>query len=104
MPDAPKQFRPQGHKPAQRKPWQQTKDLRKGFRGAKRMEAKKRILERDGYVCQNPQCGCLLEGMKDSILDHIIPLSRGGTHDDENLQSLCLDCSRKKTHKESRGE
>lgn len=97
MPNAPRQFK--ASKP--RKAWERKgPDLRKDFRGAKRQAAKKRILERDGYICQI--CGCLLEGMKDSILDHIIPIARGGSHDDDNLASICKPCSARKTAKESR--
>lgn len=29
-------------------------------------------------------------------LDHIIPWSRGGTHDETNLQCLCKQCNRRK--------
>jgi 5-methylcytosine-specific restriction protein A len=101
LPNAPKRFQPAGKQAKPSKPWQSSKgDLRKGFRGAKRQEAKKRILERDGYVCQI--CGCLLEGMRDSILDHVIPLSQGGSHEDDNLQSTCIACSAQKSAKESR--
>jgi 5-methylcytosine-specific restriction endonuclease McrA len=35
-------------------------------------------------------------------LDHIIPLIDGGSHDDENLQSLCTPCHTRKTAEEAR--
>jgi len=36
-------------------------------------------------------------------LDHIVPLIDGGSHDDENLQTLCTPCHVKKTAAEARG-
>ncbi|MEW6862414.1 HNH endonuclease signature motif containing protein [Trueperella pyogenes] len=30
-------------------------------------------------------------------VDHILPLDRGGTHDEENLQALCKPCHSAKT-------
>jgi 5-methylcytosine-specific restriction endonuclease McrA len=34
-------------------------------------------------------------------LDHIVPLVDGGSHDPENLQTLCTPCHRQKTSKEA---
>ncbi|MGE8515762.1 MAG: HNH endonuclease [Alcaligenes nematophilus] len=34
-------------------------------------------------------------------MDHIIPKSQGGTDDLENLQTICGDCHKAKTLKES---
>jgi 5-methylcytosine-specific restriction protein A len=31
------------------------------------------------------------------VVDHIVPLSRGGTHDESNLQTLCASCHSRKT-------
>lgn len=96
MPSAPRRY---GSKPP-RKPWARSgPDLRKGLTGRRRQETKRRILERDDFTCK--ACGCLLSGMKDSILDHTIPLAHGGSHQDENLQTLCQACSKKKTQAES---
>lgn len=40
---------------------------------------------------------CLCCGSTEKItLDHIIPLSKGGTNTIENLQPLCSRCNRKK--------
>ncbi|MCP4039639.1 MAG: HNH endonuclease [bacterium] len=35
-------------------------------------------------------------------LDHIVALIDGGSHDDDNLQSLCTPCHKRKTAKEAR--
>jgi 5-methylcytosine-specific restriction protein A len=35
-------------------------------------------------------------------VDHIVPLSQGGTNDRENLQRLCLSCHSRKTMGENR--
>jgi len=47
---------------------------------------RERILQRDGYTCQ--QCGG--EG---TTVDHILPRSAGGGDDDWNLQCLCTKCN-----------
>lgn len=51
---------------------------------------------RDGNQCV--QCGSTgrLE------VDHILNVARGGTHDLDNLQTLCAACHRKKTQEEAR--
>jgi 5-methylcytosine-specific restriction protein A len=33
-------------------------------------------------------------------LDHVVPLAVGGTHDESNLQWLCIPCHRRKTRRE----
>lgn len=58
-----------------------------------------RIKARDGYVCQ--QCGRVTV---DGEVDHRIPLAKGGTDDDANLQWLCREpCHRDKTIREQGG-
>jgi hypothetical protein len=49
------------------------------------------ILERDNYVCR--YCGDSAERM---CADHVVPLSRGGTNDEDNLVSCCLPCNSSK--------
>lgn len=50
---------------------------------------------RDRYIAAHPLCE---ECKKDSMLTlaeevhHILPLSKGGTHCDDNLMSLCTSC------------
>jgi 5-methylcytosine-specific restriction endonuclease McrA len=48
------------------------------------------VLRRDGERCR--RCGTT-EGL---TLDHIIPLSKGGTNRIDNLQLLCGPCNRAK--------
>ncbi|WP_420820013.1 HNH endonuclease [Sinosporangium album] len=51
---------------------------------------------RDGYRCR-------LCGAADSrIVDHVIPVARGGSWDLTNLRVLCESCHSEKTTKESR--
>lgn len=51
---------------------------------------RKRILKKNDYKCI--QCS----SVKNLEIDHIIPLSRGGRHDEDNMQTLCRPCNRKK--------
>ena len=66
-------------------------------RGQKRknisLRRREAIFERDDHTC----LGC---GSKENLtIDHIIPLSFGGTNQDGNLQTLCEDCNRNKQRK-----
>lgn len=53
---------------------------------------------RDRYAAEHPLCErCLKEG-RVTLMDevhHILPISRGGTHDKSNLMSLCHSCHNK---------
>ena len=71
------------------------------------------VLERDDYTCQI--CGIskgmlddMLPGLGDYLLleiDHIKPVSRGGTgFTEDNLQTLCWRCNRKKSDKRTNEE
>ena len=55
---------------------------------------RQRILERDGYACVI----CGRRPSKDTRIwlevDHIVPLSKGGSNDDENLRTLDNECHR----------
>jgi 5-methylcytosine-specific restriction protein A len=63
------------------------------YRGVDRATAQ-RIRERDNYTCQ--RCGS--PGYE---VDHIINVARGGTDDDDNLQTLCPGCHDLKTRTEA---
>lgn len=49
-----------------------------------------RIYKRDGYRCVF--CG----SNEDLSIDHRHPVSRGGTNDEDNLQTLCMPCNVRK--------
>lgn len=51
------------------------------------------ILERDSGICVD--CGRI-----GTTVDHRTPLAEGGTHDHENLVTLCRDCQQSKAGKE----
>jgi len=50
-----------------------------------------KILARDNHICQS--CGAKASDGIQLHIDHIKPVSRGGTNDFENLQTLCRDCN-----------
>lgn len=53
-----------------------------------------KVFQRDGYRCV--ECGATNKETTLEI-DHIIPVSKGGTNDMSNLQTLCKACNRAKS-------
>lgn len=51
---------------------------------------RQKVLQRDEYECQK----CSLK--VDLEVDHIVPISKGGSHNIENLQVLCQECHHEK--------
>jgi hypothetical protein len=51
------------------------------------------VLNRDGNLCQYCGAGGNLTA------DHVVPMSRGGTHDITNLVACCLPCNSKKSNR-----
>ena len=61
---------------------------------------------RDRHLAREPLCEmCRERGrfVAATLVHHIKPLGDGGTHDDENLMSLCVSCH-EKIHRRSRGD
>ncbi|MBW4692277.1 MAG: HNH endonuclease [Lyngbya sp. HA4199-MV5] len=61
-----------------------------------------RILAKTQNLCW--YCGCGFDELTDDLskapcLDHVIPQSRGGTHDEENLVASCRLCNARKSSK-----
>lgn len=52
-----------------------------------------KVFKRDGYRCV--RCGASNKEKRLEV-DHIIPISRGGTNDMDNLQTLCWECNKDK--------
>ena len=65
------------------------------------MRKRARVLERDGYLCQD--CAKLGLVVRAVEVDHIEPLHLGGSDAEDNLQSLCRACHRAKTEMERQG-
>lgn len=65
-----------------------TKDgyIRKSISSPKRL----RVYKKDGYKCVS--CGT----SEDLSVDHIHPVSRGGSNDMANLQTMCMPCNMSK--------
>jgi 5-methylcytosine-specific restriction endonuclease McrA len=69
---------------------------------------KRAIFKRDGYHCQ--LCGGTVHSLQSwppgvarhrnniATIDHIVPVSQGGSGCRENLRTLCLACHRRVTH------
>jgi 5-methylcytosine-specific restriction endonuclease McrA len=53
-------------------------------------ETRLRVFERDGHRCT--YCG----STEQLECDHIIPVAKGGSHDDNNLTTACRSCNRRK--------
>ena len=57
------------------------------------------LMKQQRNRCAAPWCLKRLDQLNKWHLDHIIPLSRGGMHDDSNLQILCVHCNLSKNAK-----
>ena len=62
------------------------------------------LLKLQNHRCAAPGCrkriGKRVRGKSDHHLDHIVPLAKGGLHDDANLQILCATCNQQKHAKD----
>ncbi|WP_430229892.1 HNH endonuclease [Nitrosomonas communis] len=62
--------------------------------GRKRQEARARIFRVNPLCVECWKAGRVKQAEE---LDHIVPLHKGGTNDDENLQGLCQKCHSEKS-------
>lgn len=67
-----------------------------GQRALMTSKLRQHIKERDGYTCK--ECGVSMQDEPHLLLeiDHIVPVSKGGLTTEDNLQTLCWRCNRKK--------
>lgn len=81
-------------------PFTETGELRRIGRHIPR-DVMLRVVRRD-----NNQCQICSKVLKDDEIefDHIIPLSRGGSSEENNIQVTCFDCNRDKSDKFVPGE
>lgn len=66
----------------------------------KRLNKKDRtfIFERDNYICNRCKLN-LIDKPELRVIDHKIPLDKGGSNDLKNLWLLCDECDKKKRNK-----
>lgn len=67
---------------------------------AERLRGKAGVAQRDRRLKAEPLCRhCKSAGIVRIAkeVDHIVPLDKGGTDTDDNVQSLCLDCHKAKS-------
>lgn len=73
-------------------PFTETKEFRNVSRKISR-KTQFRVLSRDNQICD--ECGLSVK-YEDIEFDHIIPWSKGGSSDENNIRLLCSNCNRKK--------
>ncbi len=61
-------------------------------------KTKIRVVRRDNYTCQ--RCGKHLRD-NEVEFDHEIPISKGGSSEEQNIRLTCFDCNRSKSDKVS---
>ncbi len=76
-------------------PLTETKELRNINRNIPRVTQFK-VLKRENQICSD--CGKSVKD-EDVEFDHIIPWSKGGSSDENNVRLLCRDCNRKRGNK-----
>lgn len=81
------------------KAWSYRATKVKRMSSAQWSKVRDKIMRRDQWLCQT----CLSNGRLTEAkeVDHVKPLSLGGTDAADNLQALCKQCHGRKTAKES---
>jgi hypothetical protein len=64
--------------------------VRRAIAPAKRFS----VMERDGWRCVLCGRGAKSDPPVELEVDHIVPVSKGGGDEEENLRALCLECNR----------
>src|SRR5690349_18493319 len=84
-------------KPTPRKPWRDSSTAGQRLRGRALQRLRKTVL------AEQPLCPCTRPGRAVLAVevDHITPLSLGGTYERSNLQGLCEACHAAKTARET---
>lgn len=75
------------------KPWQKKPDAPKRRLGGSTWQAMRRKV----FADQHGFCAACGRTMADWHMDHITPLSKGGSETRENFQGLCIQCHEKKS-------
>lgn len=80
--------------------WYDTSRHERGY-GYQWTKLRKIVMQRDVYLCQP----CLSKGRPTPAkqVDHIVPKSRDGLDDLDNLQAICVECHKAKTKAEATG-
>ena len=69
-----------------------------------RATLRRQVWERDGGQCKGPYCaGAPPIALDAAHIDHITPLSKGGTNALENLRTLCRRCHVLRAGREHQG-
>ena len=71
--------------------WSITSRQSRGY-GAAWDKLRKRILERDGYLCRCPECTATGRPTPAQAVDHIVPKAKGGSDDPANLRAVSNAC------------
>lgn len=64
---------------------------RQPARHAISLQLRNQIMQRDDFSCV--YCGANVASGAELEIDHKVPISRGGTNDPHNLQTLCRACN-----------
>lgn len=76
---------------------------RKSRKGSKSTRLRRVVFVRDGFTCQNEDCGRIFkvsekwngEHIPGLSLGHVIPKAQGGGRTISNLRAQCLSCNNK---------